>query len=213
MSTVKERTKTGKPTDELTAQLEEIRAEQAEGRRLTALVIASGLAAITAGLIVFAFVGGNGNSTISMGGGMHGNPGTANAPQGMAGQMSGRSMPMHGGTQSGASPAPGNAHLVNSTLGEYWIRPSSTTVSAGKITFTARNVGQVEHELMVERTPIEMDAPGQPNEEAAQGMIEDMAPGQSGKMTLNLRPGTYMLFCNVAGHFAAGQFTTLRVTG
>jgi uncharacterized cupredoxin-like copper-binding protein len=44
-------------------------------------------------------------------------------------------------------------------------------------------------------------------------MIQDMAPGASGKMTLNLRPGMYMLFCNITGHFAAGQHTMLRVTG
>jgi uncharacterized cupredoxin-like copper-binding protein len=32
-------------------------------------------------------------------------------------------------------------------------------------------------------------------------------------MTLNLKPGMYMLFCNVPGHYALGQHTMLKVTG
>jgi uncharacterized cupredoxin-like copper-binding protein len=31
-------------------------------------------------------------------------------------------------------------------------------------------------------------------------------------MTLKLMPGKYMLFCNVPGHYAAGQHTVLTVT-
>jgi uncharacterized cupredoxin-like copper-binding protein len=31
-------------------------------------------------------------------------------------------------------------------------------------------------------------------------------------MTLRLHPGMYMLFCNVTGHYAAGQHTVLKVT-
>ena len=46
-----------------------------------------------------------------------------------------------------------------------------------------------------------------------QGMIDDMGPGQSGHMTLNLKAGTYMLFCNVPGHYAMGQHTMFKVTG
>ncbi len=42
-------------------------------------------------------------------------------------------------------------------------------------------------------------------------MIPDMGPGGSGRMTLNLRPGTYELFCNVPGHYAAGQHVTFTV--
>jgi uncharacterized cupredoxin-like copper-binding protein len=44
-------------------------------------------------------------------------------------------------------------------------------------------------------------------------MIEDMAPGQTGHMTVNLKPGRYMLFCNLPGHYAAGQHTMFTVTG
>ena len=117
---------------------------------------------------------------------------------------------MGGGMMGGTSAA--TSRTINVQLGEMFVRPSATSISAGKVTFVAHNGGQLPHELMVERMPIKMDAPGKPTESAAQGMIDDMMPGRSGKMTLKLKPGTYMLFCNVSGHYAAGQHTTFTVT-
>jgi uncharacterized cupredoxin-like copper-binding protein len=113
------------------------------------------------------------------------------------------------GGMMGGSAQPG---VVRVTLGEMWVRPSVTSVPAGKVTFVASNMGHVQHELMIERVPLKMEAPGKPVEDAAQGMIEDMGPGQSGKMTLRLKPGKYELFCNVPGHYAAGQHIEFTVT-
>ena len=97
-------------------------------------------------------------------------------------------------------------------LGDYWAAPTVSSVRAGRVTFVARNVGRVPHELMVERMPMKFDSPMHPNEAAAQGMIEDMGAGASGRMSMSLRPGTYMLFCNAPGHYAAGQHMTFNVT-
>jgi uncharacterized cupredoxin-like copper-binding protein len=97
-------------------------------------------------------------------------------------------------------------------LGDYWAAPTVPAVHAGKVTFVASNVGRVPHELMVERMPIKFESPMHPNEAAAQGMIADMDPGRSGRMTMRLRPGTYMLFCNAPGHYVAGQHITFNVT-
>jgi uncharacterized cupredoxin-like copper-binding protein len=97
-------------------------------------------------------------------------------------------------------------------LGDIWVSPAVPTVKAGKVVFKATNVGNIEHELMVERMPMKFDAPNQPTEEAAQGMIENMQGGASGQMTMHLKPGTYMLFCNVEGHYAAGQHILFKVT-
>lgn len=133
----------------------------------------------------------------------------------MHNQMRGNMPATMGGVAAEAATqsSTGAVHQVTAKLGDYWVRPDVTSVPAGKVTFTAKNVGQVPHELMIERMPIKMDAPGQPNEDAALGMIEDMEPGQSGHMTLDLKPGTYMLFCNVPGHYAMGQHTMFKVTG
>ncbi len=119
--------------------------------------------------------------------------------------------PMSGGGPAAASPSAGATKTVSIQLGEMFVKPNVSTVAAGKVTFVAHNSGKMTHELMVERSPIKVDAPGQPNEDAALGMVPDMAPGESGRMTLNLRPGTYELFCNIPGHYAAGQHVTFTV--
>jgi uncharacterized cupredoxin-like copper-binding protein len=118
------------------------------------------------------------------------------------------------GMMNGAATRGGVAasRTVKVDLGEMYARPDASSISAGKVTFVAHNSGRMIHELMVERSPIKLDGPGRPNEDAAIGMIEDMTPGTTGRMTLKLKPGTYELFCNVTGHYAAGQHTTFRVT-
>jgi uncharacterized cupredoxin-like copper-binding protein len=200
-------------TQELEAELEEVRAELRAKRvrnsgwhllALFAFVIgAAALVAVTLGAndkqIAVSAMHKQMNSQLNGNG-----AGVMGAGSGMMGA---------GPAATSSKPAAGPADQVKAQLGDYWVKPSTTSVPAGKVTFTATNVGQVPHELMIERAPIKMDAPGQPNEDAAQGMIEDMDPGQSGSMTLNLQPGSYMLFCNVPGHFMMGQHTMFKVTG
>jgi len=191
-------------TEELEAELEEVRRELEAKRR------GSGgwhlLAVFTAVIAVAGFV------AVILG-----SNDKQSAVTAMHSQMNGAAMDggMMGSGSGGATsqPSAGPAHVVKAQLGDYWVKPSETSVPAGKVTFDATNVGQLPHELMIERMPMKMDAPGQPNEEAAQGMIEDMNPGESGSMTLDLKPGTYTLFCNVAGHYAMGQHTMFKVTG
>lgn len=212
MSTVTEEKKVKTSAVEAAeARHQELEIERARGKVLTLAVIFAALAALAAGLVALSLNGGLGHTTtvaMPMNGTSGHINGTSNTP------MSGGSM-MSGGQTGSSSTATSTSgiRVVSSTLGEYWIHPSMTNVRAGKVEFTAKNVGQVTHELMVERMPVKMDGPGQPNEDAALGMIQDMAPGASGKMALNLKPGMYMLFCNITGHFAAGQHTMLRVTG
>ena len=43
------------------------------------------------------------------------------------------------------------------------------------------------------------------------GEISDLGPGKSGKVTLDLKPGTYLLFCNEPGHYQDGMQATLTV--
>ena len=116
------------------------------------------------------------------------------------------------GTFTAAQVAAAKTGTVYVQLGDIWVAPTVPSVKSGKVVFKAKNVGKLEHELMVERMPMKFDAPMQPNEDAAQGMIPDMEGGGSGQMTMHLKPGTYMLFCNVEGHYAAGQHMRFTVT-
>ena len=44
------------------------------------------------------------------------------------------------------------------------------------------------------------------------GEIEDIDAGKSGSVNFDLKPGTYVLYCNVAGHFASGMWAIFKVT-
>jgi uncharacterized cupredoxin-like copper-binding protein len=194
-------------TDNLEEEVHELERSEANlERRADSLALTNVLAflfafvalAVSIVAIVMAASDDNGGNGSMMNRNVNGSPGVTGG--------------MMGSQTSGVNAAPAGVHTIDVKLGEMWVRPQYSSVAAGKVTFAAENTGQVEHELMVERMPLKMDAPGQPNEEAAQGMIEEMGPGQSGKMTLNLKPGSYVLFCNVTGHYAAGQHTPFTVT-
>ena len=45
------------------------------------------------------------------------------------------------------------------------------------------------------------------------GEVSELDPGTSGKVELDLKPGRYVLFCNVPGHYMLGMWTELTVTG
>jgi uncharacterized cupredoxin-like copper-binding protein len=44
------------------------------------------------------------------------------------------------------------------------------------------------------------------------GEIEGIAPGKSGRITLTLKRGRYLLICNVAGHYQLGMKTAIEAT-
>jgi uncharacterized cupredoxin-like copper-binding protein len=200
-------------TANLEAELEQLQHELANRkatRSATLLAVFIGvLIAIAALIAVSLRLQSNQNAATAMHDQMGGaGPG---APASSGSMPSGGSATMGGGTM-GARGGAGTATQVTAQLGDYYVHSSRSSVPAGQVTFVAQNVGQLTHELMIERMPIKMDAPGQPDEAAAQGMVNDMAPGQSGQMTVSLKPGRYMLFCNVPGHYAQGQRAMFTVT-
>jgi uncharacterized cupredoxin-like copper-binding protein len=95
------------------------------------------------------------------------------------------------------------------------------SVPAGKVTFHSVNRSKdLVHELLVV-----LPKPGQTvlpyDEKKAEvvesrirvlGEIDDLHPGASGTMTLDLKPGSYILLCNQPGHYKAGMHTKLSVT-
>ena len=110
-----------------------------------------------------------------------------------------------------ASAVPGT---VGVKLGEMFVRPNQTTVAAGQITFNVQNTGKLVHEMIVARAPVTL-APGatRASERNSVGEVSELQPGTSGKTKISLKPGKYVLFCNVPGHFAAGQHVAFTVTG
>lgn len=114
---------------------------------------------------------------------------------------------------------------VQVTLKEWTLTPIPARAPAGKVVFQVTNEGTVEHELVVLRTNrapsklpvkrgrvIESVGGSRALEIGLQGKIEGIAPGETRTLVLTLRPGRYVLICNLLGHYRAGQFAGFRVT-
>lgn len=101
------------------------------------------------------------------------------------------------------------------------------TVPAGTVSLRVANVGSLAHELVVlplddgasvgER-PVGADGRveetggvGEASRSCGSGSGDGIAPGELGWVTLTLPAGDYELICNLAGHYAAGMYTTLHV--
>lgn len=95
-----------------------------------------------------------------------------------------------------------------------------SVVPAGEVTFNATNRStDFVHEMILIKiadpnVPLPyMASDSKVNEDAAGhlGEVSELDPGKSGSLTTKLDPGTYMLFCNVPGHYMAGMWTTITV--
>lgn len=42
---------------------------------------------------------------------------------------------------------------------------------------------------------------------------KELRPGASGSVTVAMQAGTYILYCNIAGHYAMGMWTLIKVIG
>jgi len=100
------------------------------------------------------------------------------------------------------------------------IKSDTATVKAGRVTFEAVNQSKsLVHEVLVIPAPAEgkalpYDAKGDTVAEKSVhslGEIGDLKTGAHGKLTLKLKPGKYLLFCNAPGHYKAGMVTALTV--
>jgi plastocyanin len=84
---------------------------------------------------------------------------------------------------------------------EYSFTLSRTEVPAGKVIVEFVNGGEDPHNLHLL----------EPVEGAEAGEFPTSSPGFHGDLTLNLRPGSYTLFCSLPGHEAKGMKATLTV--
>jgi uncharacterized cupredoxin-like copper-binding protein len=105
------------------------------------------------------------------------------------------------------------AATVKATLDEMHVTVSATRVPAGKVTFVVRNAGTVEHELLVIPWPKAGKlavARFRADEHASLGEVPELKPGKTGRVTLKLRPGRYLLICNVSGHYQLGMQASIE---
>jgi len=108
---------------------------------------------------------------------------------------------------------------TDSSIAHMRIVLDQETIKSGRVIFQAENQSKnLVHEVIIGRDDgakqLPMDAThDRVIESRVQrlGEIADLAPGKTGKLTLNLKPGNYVLFCNQPGHYQDGMVTRLTV--
>jgi uncharacterized cupredoxin-like copper-binding protein len=120
----------------------------------------------------------------------------------------------------GVATAPAGRHkaaatTVNVKLLEFKLIPAPTKVKAGSVTFVVRNAGKIDHQFVVIKTSVpaaKLPMKGVVASEA--GLVRKIAvvrPNQTGRLTLNLKQGKYVLICNLPAHYKAGQYAAFVV--
>jgi hypothetical protein len=89
---------------------------------------------------------------------------------------------------------------------------------AGEVTLSVTNRGPDAHELIVvrkraRRLPVSSDGINIDEEKIESEEVGELEPGDPGvrQLKFNLRPGTYVMLCNMSGHYRAGMRRTLVV--
>jgi uncharacterized cupredoxin-like copper-binding protein len=107
------------------------------------------------------------------------------------------------------------------TMATMMVKADPSTIPPGEVTFQAVNdSSELVHEMVIAR----IRDPKQPlpyslesmevDEDAAgfRGKVSELGPGQAAAVTIKVKPGTYMIYCNIAGHYMMGMWTLVTVT-
>ena len=100
------------------------------------------------------------------------------------------------------------------------IKIQPAVVPAGRVIFKVTNNSKaVIHEMLVAPISkadaalpyVEAENRADENKAGDLGEVSELDPGKSGELSIDMKPGIYVLFCNVPGHLGAGMWTTLTV--
>ena len=121
----------------------------------------------------------------------------------------------------------GGGMMRGPKAGPMMLMPVVTSVPAGTVTVALVNAGRRPHELLVlplgsgqvaGQRPVgaddrvsEVGLLGEAEATCPTG-ADDVLPGGTGQVTLDLTPGRYEVLCNLPGHYRSGMFATLTVT-
>ena len=110
---------------------------------------------------------------------------------------------------------------VSATLADYSITLDQDSAPAGDVTFEVANEAEQIHEFVVLQTDLAADAlptddAGDVNEAGDPGIvlvdeIEDIEGGATPTLPVTLDAGSYVLICNLPGHYAEGMHTGFTV--
>lgn len=124
------------------------------------------------------------------------------------------------GTSSTEAPALGMGMDGDMSMAKMGVNANPKIVRQGPVTFKVTNLAsQIIHELIVARLNGEQKLPYDEktqlvDQSALQnfGSVNEIDPSKSASLTLELKPGKYLLYCNLPGHYMAGMWTLIDVT-
>ena len=118
---------------------------------------------------------------------------------------------------------PGNASgPIATNLTDYRVNPTRDATAAGPTSFAIDNrADTTTHEFVVVRT--DLDPAHLPTDEdgafdeKGDGIEfidekENIGPGEQASLTVDLKPGRYVLLCNLEDHYARGMYQRFEVT-
>jgi uncharacterized cupredoxin-like copper-binding protein len=100
-----------------------------------------------------------------------------------------------------------------------FLKADPVTVAAGPTTFTLTNTGIKKHEMVVLKTDEAIDAlkidaaTNRVSEDTTVGEVGETDIGKTGSVTIDLKPGKYILVCNIEKHYGQGMRVAFTVTG
>jgi uncharacterized cupredoxin-like copper-binding protein len=117
------------------------------------------------------------------------------------------------GSHSGSDPI-GD---VGITLKDFSLTADPASFASGDVTFAISNEGPSAHEFVIIRSGDEPEQLPVENGLVPEDQVdlvdeaEDIAPGTSTTLTVNLEPGTYVLVCNLPAHYEQGMHAAFTV--
>ena len=121
-------------------------------------------------------------------------------------------------SSSSSSSSAGTAGGVSATEKDFEIDLASSSAPAGSVTFNISNEGPSTHEFVIIKTDDAPDAlptkNGTVNEDGLTIVDEqeDIAPSTTATLETNLDAGSYVIICNLPGHYEAGMHTAFTVS-
>jgi uncharacterized cupredoxin-like copper-binding protein len=124
---------------------------------------------------------------------------------------------------SGCSSSGGKTHAATTVAPilekDFKITAGRYDLRAGKVDLSVKNQGPDAHELLVVREtnsglPLRKDGLTVDEDAIEKQTLGTLEPGQPGKtrqLHVNLKPGRYLLLCNMSGHYLGGMHTELVV--
>lgn len=109
--------------------------------------------------------------------------------------------------------------LVDLTESDWVVSATPDSSAPGEITFSVSNVGSILHNLRVVRSELPpdslpLDETGLSVDEDQVDVVtetDDLSPDEAADAAAALEAGSYVLLCNIAGHYTAGMYTAFIV--